>query len=79
MDADSAVRFALNGAREGANRMRLDRIDQAGWLAGYELGKAVGQLLVAQHDMGADPLLAEAVRNEIKFLLIRGYVERGHA
>ena len=78
-DADSAVRFALNSAREAANRMRLGRTDPHGWLAGYEFGNACGQLLVAQHDMGADPILAQAAWNEINFLLISGYVERGHA
>jgi len=62
-----------------AESMRLNCTDPDGWLAGYAFGNACGQLLVAEHDMHADPLLVEAARNEIHFLLIGGYVERGHA
>lgn len=77
--ADIAVRYALFRARQAANRMRLNCTDPDGGLRGYELGNACGQLLVAEHDMRADPLLVEAARNEVKFLLIGGYVERGRA
>lgn len=77
--ADNAVRYALSRAREAANRMRLGHYDSDGFAAGYAFGNACGQLLVAEHDMRADPLLAQAARNEIQFLLVGGYVERGRA
>lgn len=77
--ADAAVRYALNSARRDANFMRLNRVELDSFGTGYTYGNVCGQLLVAEHDMRADPLLAQAARNEIQFLLVGGYVERGRA
>jgi len=64
------VRGALSMARRDANRNRL---------AGYgddefARGMYVGQIIVAEHLLNADPLLTMAAHNEIHFL--SSYSER---
>ena len=78
MTANDVVSLARDQARHAAHRARLAGRDPDGWLLGYELGHVLGQILVAQHDMGASPILAQAARNEAKFLL-GDYQERRHA
>ncbi len=63
---DHAVRYALQSARNMAGLYRL-----RGWTCDdrFDLGYVLGQLLVAQFDMRADPLLVAAAKNECRFLL----------
>ncbi len=79
-DAETVVRYALGQARRAANNMRLNALNPDGWFAGYEFGSTMGQLMVAQYDMDADPMLVQSARNEIGFLLVAGgYLKRSHA
>jgi hypothetical protein len=64
---NNAARYALRSARTYAIEGRLH-----GWeFDPWRKGSLFGQLLVAKHDLWADPLLVMAVENEIRFLIGR--------
>lgn len=62
--AESVVRFALHDMRRDANRRRLLGLGASL----YQIGSVEGQLLVAQFDLRADPVLIQAAQNEVRFL-----------
>ncbi len=65
--AKRTLAFALRRARQESNRARLYgcRVDD------FSAGSVHGQILAAQFDMGADPVMTQAVRNESEFLMQR--------
>lgn len=63
--AEKVVRYALHYTRAGANRNRLAGL---GHVSDYFVGSVDGQLLVAEFDLHADPVLIQAARNEHHFL-----------
>ncbi len=68
-DGDFIVRYALGMARRDANWNRLNRTgDNA-----FSRGMCIGQVIVADNWLNADPLLVMAAKNEIHFL--RTYTE----
>lgn len=62
---NEAALFALRDIRRYVN---MCRIGGFGTLSDWYRGFAQGQLLVAQHDMRADPVVVQAVENEVEFL-----------
>lgn len=62
---NDAALFALRDVRRYVN---MCRISGPGILSDWYRGFAQGQLLVAQHDMRADPVVVQAVENEVEFL-----------
>lgn len=62
---NKAALFALRDIRQYANFCRISgHSTPSDWYRGF----AQGQVLVAQHDMRADPVVVQAVDNEVEFL-----------
>lgn len=62
--AENVLLYALRDMRRDANKRRLVGLDGSP----YRVGLADGHLLVAEYDLRADPVLVQAVRNEVRFL-----------